>query len=111
MSARFMKWCGASIFLVSVIGLILYFSSVGLDKADKIASTVGLVVALISLAVTVYGMISDSVSGGTAEPESSVRNEIGSGVTIHGMVVQGHDIGRIDLAGPRPPSEGERSEP
>jgi hypothetical protein len=42
-------WAGRVIFGVIVVGLVVYLVVVGLDKADKLASTVGVVVALLAL--------------------------------------------------------------
>ena len=43
------EWCGRVVFVVIVAGLVAYLSVVGLDKADKIASSIGGVVALAAL--------------------------------------------------------------
>jgi hypothetical protein len=47
-SAR-LVWTGRAGFAVIVVGLVAYLVAVGLDKADKVASGVSMVVALIAL--------------------------------------------------------------
>ncbi|XVQ88878.1 hypothetical protein ACQP2K_16110 [Microbispora siamensis] len=77
--------------------LAVYLSSVGLDKADKLASVIGLFVGLAGLAVGVWGLLltrrqeahAPANAPGTVSHE--VHNEI-SGGTIHGPVVQGHTV-------------------
>ncbi|MEU8608279.1 hypothetical protein AB0C29_09790 [Actinoplanes sp. NPDC048791] len=39
---------GRIVFAALLAGLIVYFAIVGLDKADKLASTIGVVVALVA---------------------------------------------------------------
>ena len=43
-------WAGRIAFGVLAVGLVAYLAVVGLDKADKLASCVGAVVALLALA-------------------------------------------------------------
>jgi hypothetical protein len=43
-------WIGRAAFGVIVVGLVAYLYVVGLDKADKVGSSIGGVVALIALA-------------------------------------------------------------
>jgi hypothetical protein len=42
-------WSGRVVFSVIVVGLVVYLLVVGLDKADKIGSSIGGVVALVAL--------------------------------------------------------------
>lgn len=42
-------WVGRVLFAVIVAALVTYLVTVGLDKADKLASTIGAVVALLAL--------------------------------------------------------------
>lgn len=42
-------WAGRVVFGVIVVGLVVYLSLVGLDKADKLGSSIGGVVALVAL--------------------------------------------------------------
>ncbi|MEU9844775.1 hypothetical protein AB0C69_36800 [Actinomadura sp. NPDC048032] len=49
-------WTGAGVSVAAVAGLGAYFAAVGLDKADKLASVVGALTALIGLAMAAYGL-------------------------------------------------------
>jgi hypothetical protein len=42
-------WVGRVVFGVIVVGLVVYLAVVGLDKADKLASSIGAVLALVAL--------------------------------------------------------------
>ena len=81
-------------------GLGVYFLSVGLDQADKIASVVGALVGLAGLGLAAHGMF--SASSRTPEPSQAsgdVHNEIGG--TVHGNSIQARDIhGEITFGGP-----------
>jgi hypothetical protein len=46
---RLLIWMGRAVFAGIIAGLVIYLVSVGLDKADKIASSVGVVIALLAL--------------------------------------------------------------
>ncbi|MEU6427341.1 hypothetical protein ABZ860_15735 [Microbispora sp. NPDC046973] len=48
---RMWIWVGRLIFGLIVIGLVAYISAAGLDKADKLASVLGFLVALAALVV------------------------------------------------------------
>ncbi|XVQ89268.1 hypothetical protein ACQP2K_18185 [Microbispora siamensis] len=50
--------------MAALAALGVYLSRVGLDKADKLASVIGLFVALAGLVVAVYGLIAERKSGG-----------------------------------------------
>lgn len=50
-------WAGAGLTVVAVAGLGVYFAVVGLDKADKLASVIGGLTALVGLAVALYGLV------------------------------------------------------
>lgn len=91
MSRRWIGITGAGVGLVAVGGLAVYFVTVGLERADKIASVVGAIVGLLGLGVAVFAAF------GKSEGDSeSVRNEVNG--TVHGTVVQGKDFhGPINL--------------
>ena len=59
-----MVWAGAGLTIVAVAGLGVYFALVGLDKADKLASVVGALAAVVGLASTIFGLTAESGSGG-----------------------------------------------
>ena len=56
MSRRTAGWIASAITGPLVAGLIAYFITVGLNKADMVASTVASVTGLISLTVAVWGL-------------------------------------------------------
>lgn len=58
MTGRVLKWAGAAVATAVFAGLAVYFVVVGLDKANKLASVIGLFVGLAGLGVTVHGLIS-----------------------------------------------------
>lgn len=55
MTGRTRVWIGAGIALAVLVGLAAYLVSVGLDKADKWASVIGVFVALIGLGMALTG--------------------------------------------------------
>jgi hypothetical protein len=57
-------WMGAAVTALAVVGLGVYFAAVGLDKADRLGSVVGALVAVVGLALTVYGLVAGSGGGG-----------------------------------------------
>ncbi len=109
MSGRAAKWGGGALAAVAVIGLGVYLTAAGLDKADKLASVIGVFIGLAGLATAVYGTVRDrradppplpSAVKGTHE---AVHNEISGGI-YHGPVIQGHDFGQITLGSPPQPA-------
>ncbi|GAA2637009.1 hypothetical protein GCM10010411_90470 [Actinomadura fulvescens] len=56
-------WVGAGVAVVALIALGVYFAVVGLDKADKWGSVIGVFVAVAGLGVAVYGLVSSRRSG------------------------------------------------
>lgn len=63
MAGRIQIWVGTGVTVVAVAGLGVYFVMAGLDRADKAASVVGGLVAVIGLAVAVYGAVTTSAPG------------------------------------------------
>lgn len=43
--------------ILAIIGLGMHFVRIGLDRADKVSSALGIFVSAIGLAVAVYGMV------------------------------------------------------
>ncbi|MFC4591849.1 hypothetical protein [Sphaerisporangium corydalis] len=60
MAGRVQVWAGAGVTVLAVTGLSVYFATVGLENADKLASVVGALVAVAGLAVAVYGLAAPS---------------------------------------------------
>ncbi|MGR6923279.1 hypothetical protein ACU635_54255 [[Actinomadura] parvosata] len=56
MRKRVLVWGGAGVAVVPSAALIVYFVRVGLDNADKLASVIGLFVAIAGLAVAIHGL-------------------------------------------------------
>ncbi|WP_182897168.1 hypothetical protein [Microbispora sp. H10830] len=127
---RVLTWAGGIAALGAGSALAVYLSMVGLDKADKLASVIGLFVGLAGLVVGVWGLLLTrqeppapaSGAGAVDNPvdnpvdspvdnavdsavnravRAAVHNEI-SGGTIHGPVIQGHTISGPVVSGPRP---------
>ncbi|MET8143559.1 hypothetical protein ABZU32_24935 [Sphaerisporangium sp. NPDC005288] len=63
MAQRALIWGGAAVAVAAAAGLGVYFARVGLDAADKLASVIGVFVALAGLGVAVYGMVADRRAG------------------------------------------------
>ncbi|MGW5263596.1 hypothetical protein ACWEQG_21720 [Microbispora sp. NPDC004025] len=79
-------WGGAGVAVAALAALGVYLSRVGLDKADKLASVIGLFVALAGLGVAVYGLIAERSSGGGGVRQRAIA-------TGRGRVLQaGRDI-------------------
>ncbi|MFI0418616.1 hypothetical protein [Spongiactinospora sp. 9N601] len=122
MSPRGAKWFGGAVAVTAVAGLAGYFVAVGLDRADKLASVIGVFLGLAGLCLSVYG----TVTGRAAQPPSGsagadmpapepltptpplpdagrggVRNNISGGV-FHAPVIQSGTIGPVPL-GTSPP--------
>jgi hypothetical protein len=50
--------------VAALAGLGVYFATAGLDKADKLASVIGVFIAVAGLGVAVYGLIAERRSSG-----------------------------------------------
>ncbi|MFI6457859.1 hypothetical protein ACIBF6_40660 [Streptosporangium amethystogenes] len=114
MRGRVLVWAGAGIAVAALAGLGVYLSRVGLDEADKLASVIGLFVALAGLGVAVYGVVAGrkGSGGGTAEPDrlavpaSGERPVDGGGIVSTGdgarniqMRAEASGSGRVYQAG------------
>ncbi|MEV4456180.1 hypothetical protein [Microbispora sp. NPDC049633] len=87
-------WGGAGVAVAALAALGVYLSQVGLDKADKLASVIGLFVALAGLGVAVYALIAERSGGGGGVRQRAIA-------TGRGRVFQaGRDI---DTGRPRRP--------
>ncbi|WP_143044273.1 hypothetical protein [Nonomuraea jiangxiensis] len=56
MRRRLPVWAGRAVAVAAATGLALYLVRVGLDDADKLASVIGLFIALAGLATAGYGL-------------------------------------------------------
>ncbi|MCO5974784.1 NACHT domain-containing protein [Actinoallomurus soli] len=59
MARRALIGIGLAVTVVAAAGLGVYLVRAGLDKADKLASVLGLFVAVAGLALTAYGLVAD----------------------------------------------------
>lgn len=66
MRARVPVWGGAGVAVAALVGLGVYFATVGLDEADKLASVIGVFVAVAGLGVAVYGLIAERRTVGSS---------------------------------------------
>lgn len=118
-SRRVVGWVGGIIATATTLVLVLYLASAGLDKADKLASVLGLFIGLAGLAAAIYSLAGNRSSSDTphlrdsAHPTTSdasagdVHNTI-SGGTVRGTLIQGRDFsGPLTLGTPPPPSPPE----
>ncbi|MEU1726746.1 hypothetical protein ACNF49_24460 [Actinomadura sp. ATCC 39365] len=64
MRGRVLVRGGAAVAVAALAGLGVYFSKVGLEEADRLASVIGLFVAVAGLGLAVYGLIAERRSGG-----------------------------------------------
>jgi hypothetical protein len=88
-SAR-LVWIGRAVFAVIVVGLAAYLVAAGLDKADKVASSISMVVALIALGAP-YLLPPDSPAAPAApEPGPTQLNQASGQGRVYG--VQGGDM-------------------
>lgn len=91
-------WAGGLLTATAVIGLGIHFLDVGLDRADKLASAIGVLVALAGLGVAVYGLVRPG-TGEPATPPSHVRMSAKAGG--NGQVFQAGGDQHIGEPGPR----------
>ncbi|TDD58313.1 hypothetical protein [Actinomadura rubrisoli] len=76
MRGRVLVRGGAVVAAMATVGLGGYFAAVGLDEADKLASVIGVFVALAGLAVAVYGLVAERHGGeGEPSPRSSTPGD------------------------------------
>ncbi|MDX3128930.1 hypothetical protein PV367_03760 [Streptomyces europaeiscabiei] len=111
MRGRGQVWIGGVVAVGALVYLTAYLIAVGLDKADKVASVVGLFVGLAGLVVSILGLRrEDPPDGGPPEGGQSVRNSwVGEGITMvrdtRGNVQISHTSGPqpFPVGGPQPP--------
>ncbi|MFB4317575.1 hypothetical protein [Actinomadura sp. 21ATH] len=82
MAVRVRVWVGAVVMVVALVGLGVHLAVVGLDKADKWASVIGVFVALAGLAAAVYGLVTgrhDNSGGDGGDGETPSGGAVASG--------------------------------
>lgn len=76
MRVHIARWAGAALITGALAGLAAYFSAVGLEKADKLSSVIGVFVALTGLALTL------------SDRSVSTRSWRGRGSPAHGNAMR-----------------------
>lgn len=98
-------WSGRIIAIVAVVGLAIYLLAVGLDKADKLAGALSLVVAVAALAAPYLlpsGQPSSAappVQAAASGPRQSVTNAV-----VDGNLTQARDVRGIRVPGALAPA-------
>jgi hypothetical protein len=87
-------WGGRVVAVVVVAGLGVYLSTVGLDKADKLAGVLGLLVAVAALVTPYLLPSSDRSSSGPGSVQSVANTVVG------GHLTQMRDAGGVRAKGP-----------
>ncbi|MEV4582824.1 NACHT domain-containing protein [Nonomuraea jabiensis] len=98
-----MVWAGAALAVSAVVSLAVYFTMVGLEKADKLASVFGVFIGLAGLGLSVIGLLagrdgpSTASRGSLAEsPQATWKNggtqNTVDGGTFHGPVIQAREV-------------------
>jgi hypothetical protein len=90
---RTLVWAGASATAFTVTVMSGYFLAVGLDEADKLASSIGALIGVAGLGATAYGLVmghSDGSRSGSAEPARDGARAL----TVH-MNAEVKDHGRV----------------
>jgi hypothetical protein len=86
-------WGGRAVAVVVVAGLAVYLYTVGLDRADKLASVVGLLVAVAALVAPYVLPTSDHSSSKSGSPQTVANAVVGGHLTqvrdAQGIQVQG----------------------
>ncbi|MEV4169445.1 hypothetical protein [Nonomuraea sp. NPDC049709] len=75
MRKRRLVWGGVVVAVVAMAGLGVYFVRVGLEHADKLASVIGVFVALIGLVIAVYGVVGER-AGDQPVQEAEVKPDV-----------------------------------
>ncbi|AQZ66199.1 unnamed protein product [[Actinomadura] parvosata subsp. kistnae] len=104
MRKRVLVWGGAVVAAAALAALIVYFVRVGLDNADKLASVIGLFVAIAGLAVAVYGLRSQpqqpdeaAKPGTSASASASGTRSVAIGGDNSGVISTGDGATNIQM--------------
>ncbi|MEU7601671.1 hypothetical protein [Streptomyces sp. NPDC041003] len=81
-----LAWICGAVWVLTAAGLITYFVTVGLDQADKLASSIGLPVTLLGLAGQVFSLVMAHRTA-TTPPAPAPGSEYvgGSKVSVRGV--------------------------
>lgn len=108
MSGRTAKWVGGVLAAGAGLGMGAYFIAVGLDRADKLASVAGAFIGLGGLVLALYGVARERQQDvppeqlQPAEPTREATHNQIQGGTYYGPVIQGRDIGPVNIGSPPP---------
>ncbi|MFG6198408.1 hypothetical protein [Nonomuraea sp. JJY05] len=112
MSKRAVAWVGGALAVIAAIAMGVYFAAVGLEEADKLASSIGAFFGLAGLVLAIYGTVNARPSGPPPPRPSeagntpgAVHNEI-SGGTHSGVYILGRDVTFSSPPPPVPPPNG-----
>ncbi|GIG60625.1 hypothetical protein Lfu02_49970 [Longispora fulva] len=87
---RFGRWVWLLVGGLALVGLGAFFVVAGLDRADKLASAIGLFVGLGGLGVSVYGLVLTRrvppVESGQSMNKSAVGGSVNQIRDVHGNV-------------------------
>lgn len=110
MLGRAVAGVGGALAVIAATTMGIYFTVVGLDEADKLASAIGAFIGLAGLALAIYGTVNARRSNPPPQRPSAaqiapgtVHNEISGGIA-HGAVIQARDVGHVALGPPHPPT-------
>jgi hypothetical protein len=81
MSSRLANWAGAGLTATVVIGLAVCFTVVGLDRADKLASVLGIFLGLAGIALSFYGQFTNRQGWAGSFPDRRTAGDEESGPT------------------------------
>jgi hypothetical protein len=74
MRGRVLVWCGGGIAAAAPVGLVVYLSLTGLDKAEKLVAVFGLLITMAGLSALIYGVVISqrAVASGSRPAQDSV---------------------------------------
>jgi hypothetical protein len=74
-------WAGRVAAMIVILGLVAYLAAVGLDKADKLASVLGLLVAVTALVAPYLLPMADESATGPQAAQSVANTVVGGHLT------------------------------
>ncbi|MBA9005141.1 hypothetical protein [Thermomonospora cellulosilytica] len=82
MTGRALGWTGGIVAVAASAGLAVHFAVVGLDKADKLASAIGVFVGLAGLVLGGFGLVMShrQARTGAADGQSVTGTRVGGGI-------------------------------
>ncbi len=112
MRNRVLVWSGAVVAVLAVAALAVYLAEVGLDKADKLASVIGVFIALIGLVMSGYGLVRERSNASPPSPPTRLpagpqvtkrqTNVARDGATLYAVMDGTMNFEQGDPHSPRP---------